>query len=78
MGRDSTTATLALQGMGLCRTSALLTVASLQGQLFLHGFSVFVEYVAQSLLFMKPDAPQEPFLYSLHILALITSFRSYT
>lgn len=35
LGRDSTTATLAFQGMGLCQTSVPLTVASLQRQLSL-------------------------------------------
>lgn len=49
MGGESITATLAFQGMDLCQTPALLTAASLQGQLFLHGFSVFPEYVAQSV-----------------------------
>lgn len=52
LGGDSITATtLALQGMDLCQTAALLTAASLQEQLFLHGFSVFPENVAQSVLF---------------------------
>lgn len=50
MGGESVTATLALQGMDLCHTWALLTAASFQGQLFLHGFSVFPEYMAQSVL----------------------------
>lgn len=46
-----------------------------QGQLLLHGFSVFLECVVRSVLFMIPDAPQEPFFFfSFHILALITSF----
>lgn len=52
LGGDSITATtLALQGMDLCQTAALLTAASFQEQLFLHGFSVFPENVAQSVLF---------------------------
>lgn len=47
-----------LQGLDLGQTAALLTAASLQEQPLLHGFSVFPENVAQSVLFkMIPDAP---------------------
>lgn len=57
MGGESIFATLAFQGMGLCQSPAFLIAACLQGLLFLHGFSVFPEYVAQSVFFIIPDAP---------------------
>lgn len=77
LGGGSITATLVVQGMNLCQTAAPLTAASLQEQLFLHGFSVFSECVPQSVFFMITDAPQEPCFLPFHILALFTSFRSY-
>lgn len=61
MGGESITATLAFQGMGLCQSPALLTAACLQGLLFLHGFSVFPEYGAESVFFIISDAHKYPF-----------------